>query len=670
MLIRIIAFTTALVSFTSLSSYAQKKDFGDISKSMLQTEVYESDPTANAVVLFDVAEAYIDEELEVVMTRHVRIKVLTDDGLNEGDISLGFRHEDPKQNISKLKVQSYELTGSGKVKTHKLGRRDKFENKVSDTWSDLKFVVPNLKKGSIFEYEYTWKSETIYDLKDWYFQRSIPVMWSEYKVAIPEWLTFLVFKRSYHDFDLDEIKKYSDTALFRYEVSQPGSFVRSDRSTQQTERIPYNGNEYHWIMKDLPAIKNEPFMKAKIDYYAQVQLQLARVQFPNSMAETVLNSWPELVEALEKNDEFGRRIDGNRFLKDVAQNEISGASTDTEKMINLYKHVANTVNWNKDYDLFADNKLKDVYESGNGSSSEINLLLTQLLREAGLDASPIIISTRNNGEIIDLYPLTSQFNHTLVYVEVDGVPQILDATDKNRPYNILPPSVLNDKGLLIKGDESRWVPLKNTTSNKIRHLVNISLDDNGNLKGKVSAMLSGQFSYVATEQLENKSDVKDVLFNNDEKVNIDTLSVEKPNEKGEAKYNVEFNISNYINPSDTIAYFNFNTLDTEFDNPFKLQERKYPIDYEFEFSNDLTMTVILPNGWIVEEGPKSMLHRLKDGKGEFKRLVQVNGNIITMLYSMKINRKRFMPDEYIDLKTMYELMESSFEENFVLKKRS
>ena len=120
----------------------------------------------------------------------------------------------------------------------------------------------------------------------------------------------------------------------------------------------------------------------------------------------------------------------------------------------------------------------------------------------------------------------------------------------------------------------------------------------------------------------------------------------------------------------TVSVCTYAQVSQEIFESFKLQERKYPIDYEFEFSNDLTMTVILPNGWIVEEGPKSMLHRLKDGKGEFKRLVQVNGNIITMLYSMKINRKRFMPDEYIDLKTMYELMESSFEENFVLKKRS
>jgi len=648
---------------------AQQKDFGDVSQKMLRMEVYEKDSLANAVVVFDVAEAFIDENLEVEMKRHVRIKVLTDDGLSEGDISLGFRHDDPEQKISKLKVHSYELEESGKLKTHKLGRRDKFENKISDTWTELKFVVPNLKKGSIFEFEYTWKSESIHDLQDWYFQRSIPVMWSEYKVSVPEWFTYLIYKRSYYDFLVDEVSKYNASALFKYDVVESSSFYTRTQTTQKTETIPYVGNKYHWVMKDLPAIKNEPYMKAKSDYYAQVQFQLSLIQFPNSMPEMVLNTWQRLVDALEENDKFGKRIDGNRFLKEIAEEEVSGIDSETEKMLKLYSHIVNTVNWNKEYDLLADNKLQDVYESGNGSSTEINLLLIQLLREAGLKAYPVIISTRNNGEIIDLYPITTQFNHTLVYTEVEGVPQILDATNKDRPYNILPTSVLNDKGLLINGTQSRWLPLRNNIQNKTRQLVNVNLDGEGNVKGTFSSLLTGQYSYNDIQNLSDKETAKKTLFKSNKKVNIDSVSVVEPNDKGRASYSVDFNIPKYINTEDTVAYLSFNTLDTEFKNPFKLKDRKFPIDYEFQFSNDLTLTAILPQGWVVVDHPKSLLHRLENGNGEFKRLVQINGNIINILYSMKINKKRFMPEEYTDLKSMYELIESSFEKNLVLKKK-
>ena len=675
-------FIFVLVCFMGhLQVNAQKLKFGDVPISDLKMEVYEKDSSANAVVLFDVAEARIDENIEVRLKRHVRIKILTDEGLGHGDVELDFRHKSPKQKISKLKVHSYYLDNDGKVIKNKLGKKEKFITKTNDNWSELKFAIPNLKKGAIFEYEYEWHSESIHDLPDWYFQRSIPVKWSEYTAFVPEWFTYMVVKRSYVDFLVDEMKSYNKTAVITFKESMGGvgtGFSRVNtgaRNRTRTESFDYVGTQYHWVIKDLPAIKDEPYMKAKRDYYAQVRTQLSRIQFPNSKAQTVLSTWPELIEALEEHSKFGKRIDGNKFLQAKANELAVDFGTEQEKMIVLYNHVKNTINWNEKHRLLADRKLQEVYKSGNGSGVEINLVLIQMLKEIGLKASPVIISTRNNGELIDLYPLTTQFNHVLAYVEADGVEYILDATHKDRPYSILPTSVMNVQGLLVSGENSKWVPIENTIKNRVSQSLEIKIDDEGSLSGELGAFLTGHFAYEARSESEsnNSSDSEgddEISSKIRDGIIIDSVEVSETDIMSPFKFKLFFSSTEYLDSSQDVIYFNPNLFQEEFETPFKLKDRQYPVDYEYPFTRSTTIKVQIPDSWEVSEYPKSRIHRLEGNKGEFRRLVQVQGNMITILYSLRINETRIMPEEYQNLKSMYDLMENCSGENFVFTQKS
>lgn len=663
----------------SLKITAQQKDFGDVSSTELEMEIYVKDSTANAIVLFDVAEASIDEDLEVRMKRHVRIKVLTDEGVEEGDISLRFVNKDKRQGIRKIKASSYNINESGKIEKANLGRRDKFENEVSENISEIKFTIPQIKKGSVIEYEYEWNSESIYDLPDWYFQRSIPVVWSDYRIKVPDWFTFMIAKRSYHKFHVEEQSVYNDRATIRYALrtgpevglSNDNSLHTGSTKKYRTETFDYSGTEYYWAMKDLPAIKREPYMKALDDYYAQVRFQLSRIQFPNSLAENVLNTWPMLVEILEEHEDFGKRIDENKFLKNKSAEISAGEGSELDKMIKIYDHIRERISWNNKYRLLADDKLEDVYKAGKGSGVEINMILTQMLKGAGLNSSPVILSTRSHGELIDLYPIASQFNHAIVYAEADGKPYLLDATDKDRPYTMLQPAVFNEKGLQIDGENSRWLPLVNSTSNKSVQIMNVELEDSGNLKGEIQASLTGQLSYLFAKDLESEiSDQSEFITENNEAILVDSLNIDELKSDNEVRFKAYFRIPDYKDLSSDVAYLNPLVIDEEFRNPFTLKERQYPVDYEFPFSRSYIANIALPENWIIEEEPQSILYRLKDNKGEFKRLVQNKVNSVTIVYTLTILKNRFMPEEYEDLKSMYELMEKSLKENFVLKKTS
>src|SRR5688572_23657339 len=89
--------------------------FGKVEKVDLELKSCDFDKDAEAVVLFDVAELYLDftSSLEISMERHVRIKILKDKGLNKADIHLRFHSYRNDESIKNLTAQTYTMDGSG-----------------------------------------------------------------------------------------------------------------------------------------------------------------------------------------------------------------------------------------------------------------------------------------------------------------------------------------------------------------------------------------------------------------------------------------------------------------------------------------------------------------------------------------------------------------------------
>lgn len=648
-------FPLVLFSIIVSQNYvlAQQQDFGDVSKTILEMEVYEKDSTADAVVLFDVGEVYVNEQLEVRFKRHVRIKVLTDKGLEAGDIAIGFREDDPEQEIKRIKAESYFLAENGKMEKEKLGRRDKFENEVSENWKEIKFTIPALKKGSVFDYSYEMISESPVDIPDWFFQNKYPTVWSEFSLSIPEWFNYLNYFRGYHNFTINDRERYNDAAIFR-----------------GGGRLDYEGTKYHYVMKDVPALSEEPFMNARVNFLAQVRFQLQSYQFPNDFRKNVLNTWPLLVEAVNDSENYGKRMKSSSLLKSKALEVTDGVEDQTEKMISLYKHVGEAMDWDETYGLFVSDDLDDIYNTGSGSGSEINLILTQMLKEAGLEAYPVILSTRGNGEIIDIYPISDQFNHTIVLVKIDGKEHLLDAKNELRPYNLLPASVLNGRGLVITEDNSvTWVSLKNDLKNKLSSLINIRIAENGNMSGSVESTNTGFPAYEYAQVLnsdEVNKDVEEHVFTGVNDITVDSTTIINQEDPGLFQYQIHF--SSDLESTDEFMYLNPMLIESIDENPFTRKQRTYPIDYEYDFEKTVIMTYFLPQGWSVDEIPESKAYKLSNGKGFYRRILQATEGFITIRYDFNIGENRFQPAIYDEIKFMYENIAQDNAELIVLKK--
>lgn len=115
----------------------------------------------------------------------------------------------------------------------------------------------------------------------------------------------------------------------------------------------------------------------------------------------------------------------------------------------MLRFVGNHIKWNEEYRYTLDGSLDDAFNRKTGSSAELNLAVVALLRRAGLDAVPMLISTRNNGQPYAQYPFRSQFNSVVAYLHKGNSGVVLDATNPYLPVGQVRIQHNNGSGWLV-----------------------------------------------------------------------------------------------------------------------------------------------------------------------------------------------------------------------------
>jgi len=123
-----------LFLFVSVAS-AQKAPakFGDIPMEDMTMKVYPLDSSASAVVLFDYGVSYLSStaiSTGLTVERHVRIKILKKEGLDQADISILLYHEGTSaETVGNLKAVTYNME-NGKIVETSLSKDGIFQREV------------------------------------------------------------------------------------------------------------------------------------------------------------------------------------------------------------------------------------------------------------------------------------------------------------------------------------------------------------------------------------------------------------------------------------------------------------------------------------------------------------------------------------------------------------
>ena len=659
----------ALFGIFSLSTYAQESPFpkfGKVTAEHLQTKVYAIDSAADAVVLSDVGEAAIEGNskggFSVMTTRHKVVHVLTKNGYDEATVEIYlYTSGTAEEKLEDLKAVTYNLEG-GKVVTSKFERSNLFTEKKDKNHIVKKFTLPNVKEGSIIEFQYQVSSDFISNVDPWAFQGRAPRLWSEFRFIVPQFFSYTFVSHGYlRPFISD---KKDRTQQFT---------VRDQGGTTATETYNFSSGvtEYRWAMKDVPELKVESFTSTLKNHLAQIEFQLVSRNYPLT-PHNFRNSWPSLTKELLESEDFGGNIKGsNGWLADDMKTILAGATTETEKAKRIYNFVREAFTCTNYYRVFSEQSIKSTFKNKKGSVSEINLLLTAMLRFAGIKADPVIMSQSDRGYVYDIYPLITQFNYVIALAQIDGKDVCLDGTHTGLGFGRLLPDCYNGHARVVNEEASPIYLMADSIQERKVTALFLNVDEKGVWAGNMNQSPGYYESYRLRQKIKEKGKeefFKDVQkeYGADFKIinpRIDSISnYDDPISMAyEVTYNPEKENIMYINPMFGEGYKK---------NPFKSAERMYPVEMPYAIDETYILTLQVPDGYVVDEMPKQVLAKYDEvGKSYFEYRIQQSGNTISMRSRIKLTRAFYEPDEYPVLREFFNMVVKKHNEQIVLKKK-
>lgn len=651
----------------------QPAKFGKVDEETLKMRVYDQDTSAAAVVLSDHGYSYFtyNKGFKVVFERHTRIKVLKKSGYDVANISVPYyQRNSKKESVYSIKGFTYNQEG-GKVTKDKLESKAVFDEQTNENWFAKKFTMPNVKEGSVIEYSYTITSDFLYNLREWEFQSTIPVVYSEYNVRIPEYFHYKQEQQGYLRFDESTKTKSKDsfTVVWSSNIT-PG--MGGGRTSGGSGQVEASSDTYRWVIRNAPALRPEKYITTLRDYQSKIDFELQTVKYPNELPQVMTGNWDDVTKDLLMAEKFGSQLNRKGFFKAEIAAITAKHTNPEQQMIAIHNLVKSSVKWNNKYGYYTSGPIRKAFENRSGSVADINLMLTAMLQDAGLNAGPVLVSTREHGRVPQGSPMLNKFNYVIAHVKLGDREYLLDATDPLLPAGMLPVRCLNGQGRLIKKDDQRWVAL--TPTGKLTKFFNgeLSINPNGGLTGTVTESSAGYNALSIRRTI--LEDGKEKFA---EKISkeVGNYKVEKPEFKNvenlDQTLSVHYSLSASGNsqPVDVI-YLNPMLGQGETENPFKLEDRLYPVDLAVPIDYTYVIKFVIPEGYEIEESPKGAIISLPEDGGKFMYMVQREGNVLQIMSKINMLKPVYFAPEYPYLKEFYNQIVAKHAEQIVLKKVS
>lgn len=640
--------------------------FGKITAEQLQKKIYPIDSSANAVVLSDVGEAAIEGNskgwFSISFTRHRVVHILNKNGYDEANVEIHlYTSGSEEEKLDNVKAVTYNFE-NGKIVESKLDKSAIFKEKIDKRWTARKFTFPNVKEGCIVEYEYKTTSDFIENLDPWHFQGESPVLWSEFKLSVPQFFTYAFLSHGYRSFDISNQK--NRTVNFS---------ISDSRNASATERYSLSSGvtDYRWVMKDVPELKKESYTSSLKNHIARIEFQLTSQNYPLTPHD-YRNTWPTLVKELLQSSYFGETLDkGNNWLSDDLKPLMAGAFSETEKAKRIYTFVRDNFTCT-DHSAFAmQQSLKNVMKARKGSVSEINLLLTAMLRYAGLQSYPVILSTTDHGFAWEYYPLITAFNYVVSQCVADGKTIYLDASYPRLGFAKMVPECYNGHARVINenADPVYFMP-DSLNERKVTGLF-ITNDDKGKWIGAMNQTM-GYFESVTTrDRIKEKGEEE--FFKEIQKVYGEDVKMKSPHVDSLSNYDVPVVLKYEVelsSPKEDIIYINPMFGEAWKKNPFKSAERYYPVEMPYTMDETFILTMEVPVGYAVDELPKQMVVKLDEKESAFYEYrISQSGSTISLRSRLKVNRTVFSNEEYEILREFFNMIVNKQNEQIVFKKK-
>lgn len=554
--------------------------------------------------------------------RTLRIKIFKKEGTSWGNQVF------PLYSKADIRGITYNLE-NGEIVESRLKSESIFTENVTKNYFRVRIAMPNVREGSIIDLNFSYQGLPA----EWLFQQEVPVRWSE---LILDPSPYVNFRKNFFGFE---------------------------HLTESTD--------WRWVGKEMPAFKREPYMNSVKNYMTKFEIEILNISFPGFYRE-FSTSWEAVNYRLAESQNFGKAMQGCSFLNTIAREIKKNYPAPFDQLKAAHNAIKKAVKWNeRESVISSDENLSSAFNKKIGNCSDVNLMLIQLLKKLDFEVYPVALSTRENGFLSPVNPSLEKLNYVIAYVWLGDKKYFVDATEEFLPVDMLPQRCINLQGRLIDDKKSAWIDLSTEKKNKIFIQYDLKLEAENMLAG---ILTKASYDYAALDFRKNyekfnskeeylkhvESQYKGLRVIDCEIANLD--SIYRPVTE---TYRVK--IKNVVMNSGSQVYINPLLFEQMTSNPFKAEERKYPVD--FISPSDLTylFKLTLPDGATITELPKPVSMKLADGSAAFFYQLTAKDNVIQLTYRFRINKAIFPENEYANLRALFSELIKKHAEQIVLK---
>ncbi|WP_298892288.1 hypothetical protein [uncultured Psychroserpens sp.] len=662
-----------LVAFM-MSSKAQNYKFGKVSAEELAQKQHPIDSAANAAILYKNENIYFEftDERGFVQRRqvHERIKIYNKDGFNYATekIFLYQAGAGSKEKLTGLKGYTYNLV-NGKIEKDKLKKEGIFEEDATDFIEINTITMPNVNEGCIIEFTYDVISPFL-TIDDIVFQYNIPIDKLDLKIASPEYYVYNK-KVNPRAFYYPNIKSTVENKSATYKRTVQNNQASRSVKNYSSGSFEYKVNVLSANESNIPSLKGEAYAGNMDNYRAKMSLELSAILNTYGAVEKSFSSnWENVSKSIYDESDFGNQLNRSGFFKEDIQSLVASANDDFQKGFVLQSYVKSKVKWNGLYGFRAQKGIRKAYKEGEGNVADINLLLIAMLRSQGVNANPVLVSTKNNG--IPLFPTRKGFNYVICMVENQDSYALFDATEMYSMVNVLPQRALNWQGRVIKDDgTSGWVSLRPTGKATESTSLNVKINEDFTINGKVRRNISDHLalSYRKSNTGISADEHRKRLEKNKGDIEVSNIDYKNDTDITQpVRLSYDYTLSDGIDDIGGNLYFSPMFFMATKESPFKLEERQYPIDFSFPFEDKYVINIMIPDGYQVESLPENGAYEFKDNDAKFTYIIKESGKFLQLNISLEMNTSFINSDDYKVFKDFYEKIVEKQSEQVVLKK--
>lgn len=633
------------LSLTSQAQKAKENDtdpFGKVDKSLLEMKACTFDRDAEALMLFETGNLICDFMGHIQLEIHVRVKVLKEKGLERANIRIPFYSYHDEEAVRKIAAKTYNLDTSSNMVITDLDPKSIFIKVLNKRFSEVVLAIPQVRIGSVFEYKYTIEGT---GLRTWFFQRSIPVAYSRFRVDFPAEVELSMVPKCILPLQKEELIRNRARVVTQY------------------------------TMKEVPPLRNEPYMMNEEDYLQRIETRLQAVYRGDGQRVNRTRSWQGVIRMLMEDDDFGSQLKKNIPRTDELDKALLTVTDPFQRMKTIHHYVRSNMEWNGYTSIWALDGVKSAWKDKKGTSGEINLILVNLLKEAGLNACPILVSTHDNGLINTFVADYTQFNKVLAYVLIDNSPYVLDATDKYTPTHLVPEEVNLTQGLVLEKWETfqwGWKTIwSEGASRKNMIMLRGTIGKDGLMSGHayISSQDYERLGRIPWLKKEKTEYIKEFFSAGNPDVAVTDLDFQ--NEANDSLPLIQqFNFTYPLQKSGDYQHFSVNIFTGLEKNPFLAEKRFSDVFFGMNQSYTIVGTFVIPDDAKIEELPRNIRMILPDSSIAMTRVTEAENNTISTRITLEFRKPYYTTEEYPAFREFYKKLFQLLNEQIVYTRKS